>query len=284
MHYNKILFRLITSLFVMVMTVYVSLSETSVNASTEHKNTLFSPFAYIGAIPDEDEKIKIENVEKTEDDDTRHDVETDDENMSTNNRILVYHSHTTEAYLESAENRYENLASRSSVESLTVKKVGEALCDAFAKYGIDSDHDKTNNEAKGYSYAYTESRETIAKNVDMNGEYKLYIDLHRDAYVKNTVPTVEIDGKSVAKIMLVVGGKSLYADENYALAKKIEKELDAIHPDLCEKVRYVSSSIYNQDISTSCILVEIGDNAVSIEEACNAAEYAAMAISKVLNK
>ena len=33
---------------------------------------------------------------------------------------------------------------------------------------------------------------------------------------------------------------------------------------------------------TGCVLIEVGDNAVTIEEACNAAEYAAVAIRNVL--
>ena len=61
-------------------------------------------------------------------------------------------------------------------------------------------------------------------------------------------------------------------------------ELNAIHPKLCEKVLVATNSKYNQDYSDKCLLIEVGDNAVTVEEACNAAEYVAIAIGRVLAK
>ena len=61
------------------------------------------------------------------------------------------------------------------------------------------------------------------------------------------------------------------------------EELNKIHPQLCEKVLYVQSSRYNMIESDNCMIVEVGDNNVTVQEACRAAEYVAEAVSKVLN-
>ena len=126
------------------------------------------------------------------------------------------------------------------------------------------------------------SGELINSNIQANGEYTVYIDLHRDAYAQNTIPTVEIDGKSVAKVMLVVGGKSSNTEKNREFANKVAQELKAIHPSLCEKVLFATQSKYNQEYADRCLLIEVGDNAVTVEEACNASEYVALAIGRVL--
>ncbi|MBE5817630.1 MAG: hypothetical protein E7312_01075 [Clostridiales bacterium] len=203
---------------------------------------------------------------------------------STNCKILIYHTHTNEAYLESAQNRYENLAGRSPNSDLTVQAAGSALSDMLISLGFDNDHDTTDNETNGYNQAYKQSATLINSNIKQNGEYTVYIDLHRDAYTHNSIPTVEINGKSVAKIMFVVGGKSPTATKNREFANKVAAELNAIHPNLCEKVLFASNSKYNQDYSDKCLLIEVGDNAVTVEEACNAAEYVAIAIGRVLAK
>ncbi len=201
-----------------------------------------------------------------------------------NCRVLIYHTHTTEAYLQNPENRYENLAGRSDKPELTVKQVGEVLSKSFAQLGFDAHHDTANNEAQGYNNAYGLSDRLITDNIERNGEYLIHIDLHRDAYSKNTSPVVEIDGESVAKIMFVVGGKTSNSAQNQAFAAEIARELNNIHPELCEKVLVKSGSHFNQMHSDRSLLIEVGDNAVTVEEACRSAEYVAKAIGIVVGK
>ena len=274
----------------LLLAVILILPNIDVMASANNDVTTFSPFLIIKQptnSSDDEEDIHLINVNEGSASDGEYffDPEglTTEKNTNTNNKILIYHTHTNEAYLETTENRFQNLAARSDNYNLTVKAVGDALQKGFANMGIDSNHSVVNNERNGYSSAYKTSKECINEMVAQNGEYRVYIDLHRDAYVGGGMPTIEIDGKSVARVMLVVGGKAQGSDKNNAFALKVADELNKIHPKLCKKVLFVQNSIYNQDVSDHCLLVEVGDNAVSVEEACNAAEYVAKAVSKVLN-
>ncbi len=283
-------YKLLTSLFVMafVIGIYMNYPE---SVSAEEK--VYSPYESIisgknaseGGQDAADNNTDNRNADETPFEASVTVFETSKSTKpegSTPVRILVYHSHTTEAYLEEVGTRGEKLASRSGNYYLTVNYVGEVLCDKLAEYGIDSDHDKNNNEAEGYGRAYILSKEGIYRMIEENGEYSVYIDLHRDSYSKGSKPTVEIDGRSVARIMLVVGGRSEHGEADRALAEKLMKALNEIHPQLCEKVLWVSSSDYNQ-ISDTSLLIEIGDNGVSVSEAAAAAEYAALALAKVIN-
>lgn len=266
---NKTVRRILASILILSAILYLS----EINAYSA--NTYFLPINYLS---NENKPLSVLSTNIVEQKDNTY------PEFNTNCKILLYHTHTNEAYLQSAENRYEHLASRSSDETLTVREVGNALCDAFAKLGYDSDHDSSNNEAQGYNNAYSLSDALINKNISENGQYLVHIDLHRDSYSKNTDPTIEINGKSVAKIMFVVGGKCDNADENYRFALSVADELNSLYPGLCEKVLFVKTSAYNQQYSNRSLLIEIGDNAVTVEEACNATQYVAQAIGKVLSK
>lgn len=266
---NKTIRHILSSILILSAILYLS----EINAYSA--NTYFLPVSYLFS---ENKSLSVLSTNITEQKDNSY------TEFNTNCKILLYHTHTNEAYLKSAENRYEHLASRSSDETLTVREVGNALCDAFAKLGYDSDHDSSDNEAQGYNNAYSLSEALINKNINENGQYLVHIDLHRDAYAKNTVPTMEIDGKSVAKIMFVVGGKCDNSDENYKFALSVADELNSLYPGLCEKVLFVKTSRYNQQYSNRSLLIEIGDNAVTVEEACNTTQYVAQAIGKVLSK
>lgn len=290
MLYRKTRNRLLLSSLLLVLIICISTKSNAI-ADADISRKTYMPFAIINQADingDSYDGDYFQYMEISERKDAQSeyifdlDGLTTEKNTNTNSKILIYHTHTNEAYLENEENRFQNLASRSGEYGLTVKAVGDALVESFAVMGIDSDHDVTNNEQNGYSAAYKTSKKCIESSVESNGDYRVYIDLHRDAYVNNTQPLVEIDGESVARVMFVVGGKSKYASANNAFALKVADELNKIHPQLCKKVLLVQSSLYNQDVSDHCLLVEIGDNSVSVAEANRAAQYVAVAVARVL--
>ena len=199
----------------------------------------------------------------------------------TNGSVLIYHTHTNEAYLKTEEERARaQYAGRSNDAEYTVVKAGNALTEALEGYGISTVHDISNNEVNGYNRCYATSMSNIAALTQQNGKYSLYIDLHRDSYSANVSPTVTIDGKEVAKIMLVVGSKAPGYENNVKIARALMERLNAIHPQLCERVLEVDT-YYNQNISDHALLIEVGDNAVTAEEASRAAEYIAKALAEI---
>ena len=119
----------------------------------------------------------------------------------------------------------------------------------------------------------------------------LYIDLHRDAYgnnVSESTDFVTIDGKLVARMMFVVGtGEGAMGtgfdqmpdfESNHALAEQITAYLNTIDPRLTRNVR-VKTGRYNQHIAPHCLLVEVGHNANTLEQAFAAIPYLAAGIA-----
>ncbi len=99
---------------------------------------------------------------------------------------------------------------------------------------------------------------------------------------------VEIGGKRVARMMFVVGtGQGVTGvgwkerpqwQQNYQLALDITDELNSICPTLGKPVR-VKTGRYNQHMSSRAMLIEVGHNKNTLEEALNAMPYFAQAIA-----
>ncbi len=210
-------------------------------------------------------------------------------------RLLIYHTHATEAYFPTDDSPYvETSAWRTDEAKKNVTAVGERLALILGEqYGISVLHDVTNHEPPKLSSAYGRSEVTMLKYKKEYPSLTMYLDLHRDSYGDNPGEVkdfVVIDGKEVARIMFVVGtGEGATGtgfDEmpdfqaNYALAKKLTDYLAGIHPGLVRNIR-VKTSRYNQHVGDNCVLVEAGHNANTLEQAFNAMDYLAEAIAAV---
>ena len=72
-------------------------------------------------------------------------------------------------------------------------------------------------------------------------------------------------------------------ESNYALAAAISTRLRKIDPSLARDIR-VKTGRYNQHISSQCLLVEVGHNMNTLEQALNAVDHLAAAIAGVAGK
>ena len=210
-------------------------------------------------------------------------------------RILIYHTHATEAYTPTDKCKYkESTRWRTNDETRSVIAVGEELARILREtYGIAVLHDTTNHEPPKLSSAYSRSVKTMEKYRDEHPSITMYIDLHRDAYNtagdKVNTDYCVINGERVARLMFVVGtgrgatgagfGEMPDFAANYALAKRMTELLAEYDEKLVRKIR-VKNGRYNQHISNKCLLVEVGHNANTLEEALAAMKYLAAAIAK----
>lgn len=213
-------------------------------------------------------------------------------------KVIIYHTHFSEAYTATRDAPYvETSRWRTNDTKNNIVEVGNALTDALRKYGIEVIHDTTNNEPPKLGTAYTRSLTTMQKYKKQYPSIEIFIDLHRDAYtlpkgITENNDYAVIDGKKVARVMFVVGtgeGKTGegFAEkpdfkENYALAKAISDQLNTISPKLTRQIR-VKTGRYNQHVGR-CLLIEIGHNQNTLEEALNATQYLAKAIAKAAGK
>lgn len=209
-------------------------------------------------------------------------------------RVLIYHTHTYEAYEPDYPNQYKPTERwRTADASYNVVSIGAALAKTLREdYGMEVVHDVTAFEPPNLDSAYQRSLEAIEGYTARGETFDLYIDLHRDAYVEGRYPsnTLLIDGKNVARMMFLVGkgtgavnGQNFAQkpkwEENYLRADVITECINFYNENLCRPVS-TRSSRYNQHISTGALLVEIGNNMNSLEEALATVPYLARAIAQ----
>ncbi|MBP3941205.1 MAG: stage II sporulation protein P [Christensenellaceae bacterium] len=205
-------------------------------------------------------------------------------------QVLIYHTHTTEAFRMTAESEYKETSEwRTNDENFSVVALGKLLTEEMEKHGFAVTHDRTDHEPPKLSSSYERSLLTMEKRSEENPELSLFIDLHRDAANIETAQDdfVMIDGKECARIMFVVGKGEKYEDKpdfakNYALAQAICEELEKICPGFTRPIREKTGR-YNQHAGELCLLVEVGHNANTLQQAKNTIPYLAEAIKKVFD-
>lgn len=201
--------------------------------------------------------------------------------------ILIYHTHTTEAYTPTAENPYKASSSyRTREQDKSVVAVGEALKQELEAYGYVVLHDTTDHEPPKLATAYERSEVTMEAYKEKYPSLELFIDLHRDAS-SDTTDYVLVNGQPTAKVMCVVGKGEKYDikpdfDSNLALAQAFTDSLNGLTKGLGRQVR-IKPGRYNQHISSHCLLLEVGHNANTLEQALNAVPYMAKALHEALS-
>ncbi len=210
-------------------------------------------------------------------------------------QILIYHTHSREAYRQDPNNPYEAIAAfRSSDLSQTVVGVGEELARQLQARNIPVLHDKTDHEIYPWkSGLYPRSLETIQKRKKEYDSLKIFLDIHRNYNDKLKDPDKEvviIDGERVAKFFIVIGtGEGISGGfsqkpnwrENYQFALKITNKANEKYPGLADDIM-VRTGRYNQHISNRAILIEIGNHLTTYAEAKRTAKYLAEILSEVI--
>lgn len=201
--------------------------------------------------------------------------------------ILIYHTHTTEAYTPTAENPYaQTSAYRTREQDKSVAAVGEALKKELEEvYGYVVLHDTTDHEPPKLATAYERSEVTMAAYKEKYPTLNIFIDLHRDASSDNT-DYVLLNGQPVARVMCVVGKGEKYEvkpdfESNLSLAEAFTDSLNRQQQGLGRKVR-IKLGRYNQHLSSHCLLLEVGHNANTLEQALHVVPAIAKALHEAL--
>ncbi len=203
-------------------------------------------------------------------------------------KILIYHTHTTECFLKSADEiGKSNTPSRTTNNKYNVVRVGNALINNLQKYNIDVLHNTTIHDAD-YNSSYVKSLNTLTDYVDKYSSFKMAIDLHRDAASGGKLRAVKkINGKNVAEIMFVIGTDAKLSNprwkENLKLAIKVQARLNEICPGIAKPI-YVSKNRYNQHLMNGSVIVEIGGDGNVIDECVRSTSFLAQAINDVIFK
>ena len=209
-------------------------------------------------------------------------------------RVLIYHTHTYEAYEQTPDDPYQETEKwRTADNAHNVVRVGEELAALLRGLGVEVVHDVTAFEPPNLSSAYTRSLEMLQGRQAAGERYDLYIDLHRDAYAESqTGPnTVSVGGVEAAKLMVLIGKGEGQTSEgfdqrpdweaNLAIAQTMTDCLNAQADGLCRDV-CLKSGRFNQHVAVGCVLVEAGNNRNTLEEVLAAMPYLADAVLEAL--
>lgn len=208
-------------------------------------------------------------------------------------RILIYHTHTYEAYEQQEASYQETERWRTADSAFNMVRVGEELSQLLRSLGYVVVHDTTAFEPPDLSSAYSRSLAMLESRHKAGESYDLYIDLHRDAYVEGQTGdnTVSIGGTEAARLMLLIGKGEGYTNAGYDLKPDWEANLscaqsitDALNqqiPGFCKDVR-LKSGRFNQHVAKNCVLIEVGNNRNTLQQALAAMPYLADAIASAL--
>lgn len=205
--------------------------------------------------------------------------------------ILIYHTHTWEAYQQTADRYQETEKWRTKDEQHNVVAVGEALTRALTALGYTVVHDTTAFEPPKLADAYARSLTMLEQRAAAGETYDLYIDLHRDAISATSTirRTVNIGGEDVARFMVLVGKGTTGGyqekpdfDANLHIAELLTDKLEAQCEGLSRDVK-VRTGRFNQHIAPRCILIECGTNENTLDEVISGVPYLAQAIAETLD-
>lgn len=186
--------------------------------------------------------------------------------------MLVYHTHITESFVPTSGIRFsENL-------DCTVARLGEELVKLLREsYGLPLIHDRQVYDLPR-AYAYEKARPAVGKILAGNPQLDLVVDLHRDGIPREITTTV-LNGRKTGKILLVIGTRHQGWEANFEFALRLQQELEAVAPGLSRGIRQ-QGFVYNQDLHSRAILVEVGGHENSLEEAMLAVPYLAEALAR----
>lgn len=205
-------------------------------------------------------------------------------------QVLIYHTHTSEAYLdEDVDFFYDSFYSRTNNNDFNVVAVGDALTEQLNKRGIKTVHDTTIHD-ESYNGSYDRSVDTVYKNLEKYPDIKVVIDLHRDAIGtdENKVkPVFTYNGKKGAQIMILAGcdtdGERGFDcwEENLNFALKIQDKAETLYPDMTRPLNF-DYFAYNEYVCNGSLLIEVGTESNSIDEATYSGSLLGNAIAEVL--
>ena len=146
------------------------------------------------------------------------------------------------------------------------------MADTLNAAGLNTLHDETLNDYPSYTGSYENSRAVVQRYLAQYPSIKVVLDVHRDAIEteggSRMAPVCTVDGRQAAQVMIICGcdnGGSVRLpgwrqNLRFAAAWGAEHggDVPRVHP-----AGAVQLPLYNQDLTTGSLLIEIGATAIT---------------------
>jgi len=198
-------------------------------------------------------------------------------------QVLIYHTHSQETFCDSVAGN----------SSHTVVGVGEYLKTLLMEqYGIEVLHHTGVYDIPRDS-AYSNALPALKQILAENPTIEVVIDLHRDGVSESTHLVTDVNGKKTAQIMFFNGLsrttsrgnldylENPYIENNLAFSFQMQLTAAEYYPGLTRKI-YLKGYRYNMHLCPKSLLVEVGAQTNSLQEAMNAMEPLADILAMVL--
>lgn len=199
-------------------------------------------------------------------------------------QILIYHTHSQEGYVDSIPGDPKT----------TVVGLGdyltELLCD---RYGLSVLHHTGQYDVNDRDHAYANAGPALEQILAENPDIEVVIDLHRDGVADTTRLVTDVNGKQMASIMFFNGlsrttstGDIPYLynpnlQDNLAFSLQMQLKAKQYYPGFSRSI-YLKGYRYNMHYCPKTLLVEVGAQTNTVEEAMSAMEPLADILYRVL--
>lgn len=199
-------------------------------------------------------------------------------------QILIYHTHSQEGFVDSIPGD----------ENTSIMGVGEQLTEILTeKYGYQVLHHMGKYDVKSRDDAYSAALPDIEKLLKENPTIQVVIDLHRDQMPESTHLVMDVGGRPTARFMFFNGlsrtkktGNISYLyngnlEDNLAFSFQMQMKAESYYPGLARKI-YLKGYRYNMHLCPRTLLIELGAQNNTLEEAMNACGPIAHLLDMVL--
>lgn len=203
----------------------------------------------------------------------------------TNPLIYLYNSHQLENYNNDSLSAYGITPNVLMASYLLKEKLNSSGLATIVEDTNMTEFLSLNNW--DYSSSYKASRIFLLDKQNTHPTIKYYFDIHRDS-VNKKLTTVNINNKSYARILFVVGLEHSNYKENLNAANELNSIIDKKYPGLSRGIYKKEgpgvNGIYNQDISSKVFLIELGGIDNNIEEVLNTINALTDTITTYINQ
>lgn len=199
-------------------------------------------------------------------------------------QILIYHTHSQEGYADSTPGD----------SSETVVGVGDYLTKILTEqYGFNVIHHTGEYDVGDRDHAYSKAGPALEKILAENPSIEVVIDLHRDGVPEDTKLVTTQNGVQMAQVMFFNGLSRTtstgdidylynpYIEDNLAISFQMQLKAAEYYPDFTRRI-YLKGYRYNMHYCPKTMLIEVGAQTNTVEEAMNAMVPLADVLNKVL--